>query len=422
MAFTVSARLAATKAVIAEEMPRKSWVVWLFVLMDPYECTIDCSNAKGHCDLHVSVDPENCKFTCQFSSALCNPTGSDQSLFAFDGHQIPAVLQKACSIRDFDWLKYQACAAQSLFSNSCIARANACRLNHVSRSAGDFIDVFLFVCLPSFSFFVWLLVLFGSFAYFKSFFLINACEDRDLRKAVRRRANKLEKEMCQRSGTFVGQTRAYFALSMFLLDFASDVSCIAQFVLSGNFVFGTCQALIVLVAGATEFYKGNLKELLHSFQEFRKTGVPPDRFLSILQAEQSLEAPLSFLLQYYSAYIIPAGSDLAFVNLGFSIAMSLYGISKGVYENLHLNMEDAFEAAEELADSEPATPHAQLMGLSPSMAAPTLVAPTAAPLPPPPGMAPTAPLPPPPGMGVAVAQPSPPVAPVQIGGRVKDTE
>ena len=36
MAFTVSARLAATKAVIGEEMPTKSWVVWLFVLMEAW--------------------------------------------------------------------------------------------------------------------------------------------------------------------------------------------------------------------------------------------------------------------------------------------------------------------------------------------------------------------------------------------------
>eukprot|EP00435_Cladocopium_sp_Y103_P031329 s964_g7.t3 len=232
---------------------------------------------------------------------------------------------------------------------------------------------------------MWLLVLFGSSACFGDFVLTNAQEDGDLRKAVRRRARKLEREMHLHEATVVERTRAYFALSMFLFDLASDGSCIAQFILNGNFGFGACQALIVLVAGATEVWKGNPKELLLAFKEFRKTGVPSDRFLSILQAEKSLEAPLSFMLQFYSAFIIPSASEFAFANLGFSIAMSLYGISKGVYENLHLNMEDAFEAAEELTDSEPATPHAQLVGLPPPGMAPphpALAPALVAPLPP----------------------------------------
>ena len=111
--------------------------------------------------------------------------------------------------------------------------------------------------------------------------------------------------------------------------------------------------------------------------------------------------------------------------------MSLYGISKGVYDNIHLDMEDAFDAAELLdqdSASEPPTPHAQpppeVMGLPPGMAQPRQTSVT--PLPPPPGMGVTAPLPPPPGMSpvmaVAVTQPPPPVGPIQLGGPVKDTE
>ena len=180
-------------------------------------------------------------------------------------------------------------------------------------------------------------------------------------------------------------------------------------------------------------------DLLRAFRDFRQTGVPSDTFLSILQAEQSLEAPLSFFLQYYSAFFT-SGSRLAFLNLCFSICMSLYGISKGVYENLHLNLEDAYNAAEELAamdtTSEPSTPQAQhlaqVVGLPQPPGMGPLSQPPAVPLPPPPGMGPppsqmaAVPLPPhpklPPGMAAAVVQPPPPVGPVQLGGHVKDTE
>ena len=177
-------------------------------------------------------------------------------------------------------------------------------MNHAGRSIGDLVTLFLFVLFPFLSFLVWLLVLCGSSVCFGNLFLINAQEDRDLRKTVRRRAKKLEREMHQHEATVVQRSRAYVALSMFLFDLASDGSCIVQFILNGNIFFGVCQTVIVLVAGATELYKGNPKQLLLAFNEFRKTGVPSDRFLSILQSEQSLEAPLSFLLQYYSAFII----------------------------------------------------------------------------------------------------------------------
>ena len=175
-----------------------------------------------------------------------------------------------------------------------------------------------------------------------------------------------------------------------------------------------------------------------AFRDFSRSGTPTDKYLSILQAEQGLEAPLSFLLQYYSAFY--TADEGAFLTLCFSICMSLYAISKGVYENLHLNIEVAFDEAEELADSEGSshsrTPvaHPPMLGFAidaTEAATAGAAAPPSA-LPPPPGLNPTrvaaaepSTLPPPglsKGMVAAIAQPAQPVGPVRLGAFAKDTE
>ena len=376
-------------------------------------CVNTYMKSRGRCPLYCFLDAEK-----------CNHPGLTRK--ANDLVKLPDMLQESCSLQDFDFFKYQACVAESKLVNSCNARASACRLSFISRSLGDGI-FFFYVLLPVFCLLGWLLIFLLSSLCFRDGFLITAEEDKDLRKTVRRRAIKLEREMFQRKATLMERTRAYLALAMFFFDMASDGSCLAQFLLTGQPGFAAVQAAIVLIAAATEFWRGSPRELLEAFKDFRKTGIPSDRFLTIIQAEQGLEAPLSFLLQYYSAFFT-SGSEFAFLNLCFSIAMSLYGISKGVYDNIHLDMEAVFDAAELLdSASEPPTPHAQpppqIVGLPPGIAQPHQTSVT--PLPPPPGMG-AAPLPPPPGMSpimaLAVAQPPPPVGPIQLGGPVKDTE
>ncbi|CAL1132882.1 unnamed protein product [Cladocopium goreaui] len=357
--------------------------------------------------------PGRCQLTC-WKYTQCEETRKANDLV-----ELPNMLQESCMLHDFDFLKFQACAAESKLLNSCNARASACRLPYMSRSFGDGI-FFFYILLPMFCLLGWLLIFILSSIYFRDGFLITAEEDKDRRKTVRRRAMKLGREMLQQKATLMERTRAYLALAMFCFDLASDGSCLAGFLMTGQWGFAAAQASIVLVAAATEFWRGSPRELLEAFTDFRQTGVPPDKFLSIIQAEQGLEAPLSFLLQYYSAFFT-SGSEWAFLNLCFSISMSLYGISKGVYDNIHLNMEAAFDAAELLdqdSASEPPTPHAQppavvgFPSLPPGMAQPHQTSVT--PLPPPPGMSPV--------MALAVTQPPPPVGPIQLGGPVKDTE
>ena len=230
------------------------------------------------------------------------------------------MLQESCLLQDFDFFKYQTCVAESKLVNSCNARASACRLSYPSRSFGDGI-FFLYILLPLFCLLGWLLIFLFSSMYFREPFLIMAEEDKDLQKTVRRRAKKLRQEMLQRKATLMERARAYLALALFFFDLASDGSCLVQFLVTGQPGFAAAQAGIVLVAAATEFWKGSPRELLEAFTDFRMTGVPPDKFLSIIQAEQGLEAPLSFLLQNYSAFFT-SGSEFAFLNLCFSIAMS----------------------------------------------------------------------------------------------------
>eukprot|EP00435_Cladocopium_sp_Y103_P025914 s545_g6.t1 len=403
------------------------------------ECTMNCSETcrctqevteydKSGCVREYLRKSGRCPVECFLDTHSCrHPI---LTLMADDLVKLPDMLQESCSLQDFDFFKYQTCVADTILANSCNARASACRLSYISRSFGDGV-FFFYVLLPVFALVGWLLIFLLSAVYFRDCFLITTEENKDLRKTVRRRAKKLGQEMLKREATFMERARAYLALAMFLFDLGSDGSCFVQFIMTDQPGFAAAQAAIVLVAAATEVRRGSPRELLEAFKDFRKTGVPSDKFLSIIQAEQSLEAPLSFLLQYYSAFFT-SGSEMAFLNLCFSIAISLYGISKGVYDNLHLDMEDAFDAAELLdqdSASEPPTPHAQpapqVVGLPPpGMAQPhqTLVTP----LPPPPGMGVMGPLPTPPGMSpvmaLAVTQPPPPVGPVQLGGPVKETE
>ncbi|CAK9100301.1 Uncharacterized protein SCF082_LOCUS46947 [Durusdinium trenchii] len=336
--------------------------------------------------------------------------------------QLPQMLQRSCVHGDFDAFMFHECMeVQGWLANLCNADAIACQMPQIGRGFLDFVTC-LYITLPAFMLSGWLLLCTLSTVWFRECLLTEIHEDRELRKAVRRKAKQLQQEMMQQEATFKERAKSYFALLMFCFDLASDAVCFGQFIMTQQFGFAAAQGIIMLFAAASELWKGGPTDLLHAFRDFRKTGVPSDKYLSILHAEQTLEAPLSFLLQYYSAFFTSGSEDVtAFFTLCFSIMMSLYAISKAVYDNIHLGMEEVFDEAEELADSEPPTPSAERAQLPPP---PALVSHVVAN--PSEGLALTAPLPPPPGlspgMAAAIAQPPKVVVPVQLGHRLKETE
>ena len=289
---------------------------------------------------------------------------------------------------------------------------------------------FAYLLLPSCALFALLLV--SCFRAWRSreCLLTDTQECRELRKTIRRRAKQLEQDMQQRNATWTERARAFFRLLMFCGDLASDGLCLVFSIVTKQYAFAVCQGILIFLTVISELLKGGPREFLEAFRDFSKTGTPTDKYLSILQAEQGLEAPLSFLLQYYSVFF--TANEGAFLTLCVSICMSIYGISKGVYENLHLNLEAAFDEVEELADSEGSSPSRTPVSHPPRMLGfdADATESAASVLPPPPGLKPTvaaAPSAPPPpglsnGMAAAIAQPAAPVGPVQLGAFAKDTE
>ena len=103
-------------------------------------------------------------------------------------------------------------------------------------------------------------------------------------------------------------------------------------------------------------------------------------------------------IRYFSAFYM-AGDEFAFTSLWFSMALSTYGISTGLYLASHLTIVDLEnEESDMKEDRDILSPTPRVLGQSaPLGIQPSPLQPV---LPPPPGMGKPQTLPPPPGMGL----------------------
>ena len=110
-------------------------------------------------------------------------------------------------------------------------------------------------------------------------------------------------------------------------------------------------------------------------------------------------------IRYFSAFYM-AGDDFAFTSLWFSMALSTYGISTGLYLANHLTMVDLENEESDMKEDQdnlsPSPRRPRVLGQS----APLGIQPSPPPeLPPPRGMGKPQALPPPPGMGLFLPAP-----------------
>eukprot|EP00434_Breviolum_minutum_P006288 symbB.v1.2.005548.t1/scaffold258.1/size251559/2 len=184
----------------------------------------------------------------------------------------------------------------------------------------------------------------------------------------------------------------------------TDALCLFSFVQNGSWGFATCQLVTIVVCGIFQFRKTNCRDFPQMLKDSWSAGLACNTLHRILLEEKTFEAPLSLFVQYFSAFYM-AGDEFAFTSLWFSMALSTYGISTGLYLASHLTIVDLEnEESDMKEDRDILSPSPRVLGQSAPLG--IQPSPPQAVLPPPPGMGKPQTLPPPPGMGLGFFVPA----------------
>ena len=150
----------------------------------------------------------------------------------------------------------------------------------------------------------------------------------------------------------------HLAFLLLLLDVVSDVNCLVQLLSSKQYEVAMIQACAIVLPILVDCYRSGgrsfqLVEVVKGFMASRKVGFPTDDYILALQSEKGLEAPLSFMIQYYTVFRLT--SAVSFFSVLCSIPLSIYSMSKFVYEQFEFCILEAIEKrTEELNEDEEA--------------------------------------------------------------------
>ena len=156
---------------------------------------------------------------------------------------------------------------------------------------------------------------------------------------------------------------------LLLLDVVSDVNCLVQLLRSKQYEVAMIQACAIVLPILVDCYRSRgrsfqMVEVVRGFMASRKVGFHTDDYILALQAEKGLEAPLSFMIQYYTVFRLT--SIVSFYSVLCSIPLSIYSMSKFVYVQFEFCLLETIEKkTEELneeansAKNEPSQPFFQ---------------------------------------------------------------
>lgn len=297
---------------------------------------------------------------------------------------MPGYLQEGCHAGAFRAGNYDACIAQRtlFFSNLCSAEASVCvmllheALREHSINSGGFYNVMMRfsrqtvalydgwkVCIhvllyfPTVFFMLWLVVsvavplrqghlqspgnalyMFGS-----------AAKNRILQDVVQAKAKEIQHSIQQGTlePSFKDKLQLFFDFALLVLDFVTDINCFIQALQSVQYEVAAIQAVAILLPILVDLYRSGgqnfqLIEAACGFAESWQRGFATNRYIRAFQTEKGIEAPLSFMLQYYTVFRVT--SFIGFFSIFFSMPLSIYGISKYVFTNFQLGIYDVLQA------------------------------------------------------------------------------
>ena len=224
------------------------------------------------------------------------------------------------------------------------------------------------IYIPSISLAVWLLCSFtlpfvlGLAQYFScydgAFWMLGTAQQNPImRDKIHHRSKQLAPQIARKKvkASCKQQLQLHLEFFLLLLDVVSDVNCLVQLLRSKQYEVALIQACAIVLPILVDCYRSRgrsfqMVEVVKGFMASRKVGFHTDDYMLALQAEKGLEAPLSFMIQYYTVFRLT--NYLSFLSVLCSIPLSIYSMSKFVYVQFEFCIIEAIEKKTEELNEE----------------------------------------------------------------------
>ena len=308
-----------------------------------------------------------------------------------DCGRMPAFLVDACNLnletsqREKTWEYFSPHAYESclndrslLLQNICITQACQCQIfidftQTWETSSSHFAPVWetvvaIILYFPSTSLALWLfcsLILpqvLGLAQYFSCYdgvfwMLGTAQQNPIMRDKIHHQSKQLATQIAQEEVKASCKQRLQLHLEFFLLllDVVTDLNCLVQLLRSKQYEVAIIQACAILLPILVDWYRSRgrsfqMVEVVKGFMASRKVGFHTDDYMLALQSEKGLEAPLSFMIQYYTVFRLT--DSVSFYSVWCSIPLSIYSMSKFVYVQFEFCIVETIEKKTEELNKE----------------------------------------------------------------------
>ena len=269
------------------------------------------------------------------SHSLLWPNSNLSGLCSKELNLVPAMARHTCIAGTWDPILYHTCLEDAWLPNMCNGEFIFCSYAN-SDLEGQAILVLTYMLIPSAALLLMLIIhvlvlIFGNFS------TIQAQEDVELRRAVRRKTASLQERLQtdQLEGSLWWSRRTLEAkLCFFFADILLDMVCAVNFFRAEAYAFGGCQLVILTFSGILQLKVGFISTWKAIRNSLHK-GLPNNVVHLLLLQEKTFEAPLSLFFQFFAAFYVNENLG-AFVSLWVSMFFSIIGIANGIYIYNHL--------------------------------------------------------------------------------------
>ena len=341
---------------------------WVFDVVEP-ESTEEVGWVRGDCSRMPAflLDACNDIFDQRWSPGFF---WSPQKYVMCLQHRSPLLqnvcLTEACSCQVvwdmYEWVDVAHAQVQSDYNFQEISQV----FIHVAQGWGTSLMALLY--LPSTSLALWLFCsltlpqVLGLAQYFScydgAFWMLGTAQQNPImRDKIHHRSKQLAPQIARKKVKASCKQRLQLHLEFFLLllDVVSDVNCLVQLMRSKQYEVAIIQACAIVLPILVDCYRSRgrsfqMVEVVKGFMASRKVGFHTDDYILALQAEKGLEAPLSFMIQYYTVFRLT--NFLSFLSVLCSIPLSIYSMSKFVYVQFEFCIIEAIEKKTEELNEE----------------------------------------------------------------------
>ena len=342
-------------------------------------------------ELQGTIGREDCSVMPAFLLDACN---SNQETMAFEAAGQRVRADSAATY--FSPRQYKSCLLHRspLLHNTCMTQACVCQIifdlagwigqvyTSVGRDPVFALDdpnfhrivqgwetsLLALLYLPSISLALWLFCsltlpqVLGLAQYFScydgGFWMLGTAQQNPIiRDKIHHRSKQLAPQIARKKVKASCKQHLQLHLEFFLLllDVVTDVNCLVQLLRSKQYEVAIIQACAILLPILVDCYRSRgrsfqMVEAVKGFMASRKVGFHTDDYMLALQAEKGLEAPLSFMIQYYTVFRLT--NFLSFLSVLCSIPLSIYSMSKFVYVQFEFCLLEAIEKKTEELNEE----------------------------------------------------------------------